>query len=938
MVADPQSDQVQEQPAALPQELRDELRHELDHEIHGGGLPSDLGGDSAAGDGDSATAGTASANSDGAGSGDVAPEAPADPDAPEELPQLQRPRVHIATEVAGWFLLLFGLEYWISDSFGYVGIEPSPLWLPVLWAAARNGLFAGLATALVAALLQALGYGAIAGLDWYLLVTPPVTWPLALFVVVAFVIGQMRDTIDADRQHARHRAEQLRRDVMSRQADLDLLRHVNRELKRRIFDRSFDFQSVMSSVARTSDSDEKVFDVPLGMLVDFCGATKCSALYLLPGGVIDLAAHRGWTDEEMQPRLRSAQHNQRILRAIAEARPIVTLSDDDVQQGGVLLVAPLADATGAIKSLLCIDELPPARFDQNTVRTFLGIASWVANNMRRIEVGGTDEETWQSAMQMLNASKTIGTSEQLSQRIFLEDARRARYGVESVLIAMRLLDPRSSMSEYVETLEEFVSGVLSSSTRLSDDGFRFGFAGCYVIVLTGCGSDSAEDVTDRLRERFGAISSEELGPVDLQVFATSQQAPKLESLLPLITLHFFGPPPPGIEQRCPVPEPSQQRTGNARDFVQRLRLEIDLSDRQHWDLHLVDFHGDERNFGIGPMMARHLWNLAGTMLRVTDGIYVLGPSRCVVLLPCTSSLDATRIWQRLDESLSQSIPNERYEAVKTEFLALSDTDARDALMHLIGSQESAAPAQPNGGPILSQVELDHLSFSEREFADIHEAFDFQFPDASANEAEQQPPSPPEPTSPSTDEAAFDWTLDEATAAAVADAAEAVDGLPGVDSIADDEVEPAQARAELALPGAASDPEPSPPAASMAANEHSQLSAPPVVGPQLRDELDSAVLHMRAIADELRAELQATLAAMAAQDAAPAPAEATAEDTAGSIDPLIEVDGVGDMQNDDRRAAAGGSRSAIQPNGGADASSPGAPLFGVHRRRGAGATG
>ena len=639
---------------------------------------------------------------------------------PPSLVPLANQRVHVVTEVATWFVVLVGIEFFTrGNGIGFVGIEPNPLWFPVVWAALRGGLVIGLLTAFAAALLHAIGYATIVGFDQSLIVDPAVTWPLGLFAGVAFLVGQARDKIDSDRRFARHLATKWQHEAEQQQSDLDMLQHVNRELKRRVFDRSFDFPSVMSTVASSTDGHaEKSFDVPLGMLVDFCGASKCSVLYVLPDGVIDLAAHRGWDEDDMLTRLQSMRHNHRVQRALVEARPIVTLSDTDVERSGPLLVAPLADASGVIKALLCIDDLPPARFDQSTVRTFLGIATWAATNFRRIDLGGVSEETWQSVQQMLNTSKVIGTPQALAERIFLEDARRTRYGVETVLVAARMVDARSGKAEYAEELESYLSKVITSAMRLTDDVFRFGFAGCYVFVLTACKTEHADTVLRRLSERFQARAVGELEKVDLCMFAPGQDAASLTALLPAITEHFFGAPTAGLEERCPVPEPCAQRSGNAKDFVRRLRLEMDLAERLKWDLSVCDFRGGEEAFGVGPMIARHLWNMVGKLLRVTDGIYVLGPNRCIVLLPCTTCLDATRIWQRLDEELGKTLPDGRYETVQSDFLALTDIDAKAALMHLIGTSD--AQAQPTFEPMLSDNELGYLSFTDREFSSIQE--------------------------------------------------------------------------------------------------------------------------------------------------------------------------------------------------------------------------
>lgn len=629
-------------------------------------------------------------------------------------------RVHVATEVAVWFLLLVVIEHHgLGSGIGYVGVEPSPLWFPIVWASLRSGLFAGLAAALAAGLLHGVGYAADVGVDAMLIVAPAVLWPLTLFTGLAFLVGQARDTIAGEREHQRHVAENWKRKAKSQKQDMDLLRQVNRELKRRIFDRSFDFQSLMATVARSSDGgDERAFDAALGMLVDFCGARKCSVLYVLPGGVLDLAAHRGWSEDELRTRLLMESH-ERVLRAVVEARPIVALGDDDVEQGGALLVAPLADATGVIKAVLCIDDLPPARFDQATVKTFLGVAGLMAANLRRVEIGGPGDASGDALAQALDAGRTIGSPERLSERIFLDDARRTRHRVETVLVALRCLDVRGGMAEYVEAVEGHVGSVLDAIVRPADDVFRFGFAGCYVVVLTGCRPKEAAQLVECLREGFaaqpyqhadpepdagggGAAPGGACLPVDLRLFAPDEDAPRLGALLPRITEYFFGGPVAGLDQRCPVPEPRAQRSGNAEDFAQRLRVELDLARRTRWELSLLDLRGEDESFRIGTMMARHLWNSVGTMLRVTDGIHVLGPNRCVVLLPCTTCEEARHLWERLDADLAASLPQELYKTVQVGFLALGSTDLRDALVCLSGAPtpgatSAAAAAQGGAG-------------------------------------------------------------------------------------------------------------------------------------------------------------------------------------------------------------------------------------------------
>lgn len=622
---------------------------------------------------------------------------------------------HAEVAVVTMVLLLLGIA--TGDWFTFVALAPSPLLLPVLWGALRGGLAPALSATVIVGALHTLGVVALAGQDLAVLTDERVTWPLFAFAAIAFLVGQSRDFLAGQIAALRATRERLRAETARQRHDIEVLEHANRELKRRIFDRSFDLDSLVATVARSAiDDSEHMFEVPLGMLVDFCGATKCSALLVLPDGKLDLAAHRGWTEEEIGPRLLLANNNTRVLRAIVEAPPIVEMADGDADAAGPLLIAPIADATGVIKALVCIDELPPTRFEESTIKTFLGIVSWLATNLRRIQLREATGEGKQQMLSALDKQKHIGTVADLAERIHLEDARRKRYGVETELVAIRLLDVRVNMAEYIESLETWLLNALNAAVRLTDDIFSFGFAGCYVLALTGTKPGNGDKVVARIQSRFDASKSMDLGPVEIRHFATTTEAPTLTDLLPVLTEHFCGQSPVPLAQQCPVPEPRAQRSGNAQEFARRLRLETDLAKRFGTELNMIDFRRDDGGFGVGPMIARHLWNSVGTLLRVTDGIYVVNPNRCVVLLPFTSCLDASRIWARLDESLRKTLPSDYYADVRVDFLALDAEDLRRTVQYFVGDGDGGD--EPPPGALVTDSELQELAFSDAEFAGL----------------------------------------------------------------------------------------------------------------------------------------------------------------------------------------------------------------------------
>ncbi|MCR9248696.1 MAG: hypothetical protein NXI31_27015 [bacterium] len=617
-------------------------------------------------------------------------------------------RVGRHVEVAIVLLAVLGIGAGLGMPFAFLLLTPSPLLLPVVFGAVRGGLLPALTAATLAAMLHALAVVVAAGHDFAALLAPDVGWAVFAFCGLGYLVGQARDLLAERVARLQERREALQVETWRHQHDLEILEHANGELQRRIFDRSFDLDSLVATVARsTLEHDEHMFEPVLGMLTDFCGASKCSVLLVLADGTLDLAAHRGWGDAEIGPRLRDCNRSARLMRAIIEAQPIVELADES-EGPGPLFVAPVADGTGAIKVLVCIDELPPVRFDDGLVKTFLGIATWLAANLRRVQMRESAGENRQQLLLALERTKHIGTAADLAERIHLEDSRRRRYGVDTELIVIRLLDMRITIEGCLDGLETRLLHVLTTTVRVTDDVFSFGFAGCYVLLVTGCGVEHAAELVHRLEDRFRGCEGPEFGPVDVQHFATTTAAPTLAALLPAVTEHFCGTSPIPLSQQCPVPDPRPQRGGNAAAFARRLRLESDLAERLGTELHMIDFRREGPSFGVGPMIARHLWNSVGTLLRVTDGIYVINPNRCAVLLPCTSCVDASVIWSRLDETLRSTLPADHYDGVRCDFLALEPEHLRETVEYLTGSLGPPVDSESPTG-LLSENELAELA-------------------------------------------------------------------------------------------------------------------------------------------------------------------------------------------------------------------------------------
>ncbi|MEZ6036131.1 MAG: hypothetical protein R3F29_01535 [Planctomycetota bacterium] len=546
----------------------------------------------------------------------------------------------------------------------FVFLQPSPLWLVVVWVALRSGATTATLVGLSVGAWHALGRSPV-GPSVSLLTSAETWWSMVAFAGVAAGIAWGRARVPG--------GDVLQSGDAGRRASPDFV-----------------------------EGEQELIDRAVDRLSAECGAIRCSLLYLLPDGAIDFAVHRGWSETAAARRARTVADDALVAMAISKASLVVTpevptdLRDDEA---GALMVAPVQQGDGVLRMLLCIDELPEDELDEQTVRRFQSIVDWLGARVRR---GGSAADTvpdCRAVLRMLQASNAIGSAEGLSERIFLEDARSRRYGVSTSMIAVRV--PALRERGAPPHLEEVVQRAFTDVVRQSDDAYRFGFVGFYVVVLVGCAPGFGETVCGRIAERLAEAGIDDC---ELVVFAPDEQSATLQGLLPRMTEFFLGDNGTGRTSPCPVPAPRAQVRGDLSAFLVRLRLELGLSRRLAADLNLIEFRARPGATGIAPMIARHLSNQVGRSLRPTDGIYVLSSERCVVMLPNTNCLDAIAVWRRIDDELADSLPAGYHELVESETISMTDVDVRHVILHVLGEPERA-PDQS----LLSDDELDHLA-------------------------------------------------------------------------------------------------------------------------------------------------------------------------------------------------------------------------------------
>jgi hypothetical protein len=585
------------------------------------------------------------------------------------------------------FALVAATEYALCGGPGRIGMQPHPYWLLVVAVAGARGAVAALLAGGAAAVLYAIGLWQTAVFErWVDLLDLQHLQEPVLFMAVGFVLGNLRDALAVrhDTLCARYDVVREQRDQLL--AEQKLLVRVNSELKRRLFDQSTQFGNLIETLTKgETGTDANAYELALDMIVEHCGATRCSLLLVIEEWTLDLAAHRGWTQGNIKRLLDEALTSQQVQRAIQDAERVSCFSPGEPPAWlGPLVVAPIADGNGVVMALLCLDELPVSRLNEATVSTFWGIADWLEARLEQIAAQRRPIDVRAALANLAGAEPWLGSAAELGARIRLEDARCGRHGIHTALIAVQAFDFDVEDPAIKTHLDGFFRKAFARDLRACDYVYSFGYLGCYVVVLAGTTTDGAEIVRERLDRRLAGLVADVIGRVSVRAFAPTEDAPRLEGLLEEIAAHFRAHSIVPLRRECPVVVPELTVVGNAVDFELRMRLEILLARRYGKELSLIDIRTGDVHQGARTV-ARHLSDGSVSLLRATDGIYATGENRCAVVLPATSCDFAFMLWQRLVDFLQQRLPEARFAQIEMEVMALDLDDPEELLGSLVRS-------------------------------------------------------------------------------------------------------------------------------------------------------------------------------------------------------------------------------------------------------------
>jgi len=603
-------------------------------------------------------------------------------------------------ETATLFAIIIPIELAVNGGrVGAYGVHPHPYWIVVLPMAAARGVVAGLLAACVATLLymagamQVLGASALGALFTYKTMLEPI-----LFFGAGFLVGEFRDEIALRYRHLDRKEKEAEERAIQFKKERDVLMEANRILERRIVDHSGQFGNMIAAATRIESAGRsEIFEVALELVEEHCGA-HASVLLVLEGGAVDMLCHRGWPEDGVAQRVAEARGSEFVGRAIAEGVIANSFSATETPpERGPLVVAPLFDETGVVKALLCLDEIPASRLNESTITTFTGIAEWISASLARLAKGAEPSDPRSGFQREPEPEAYLGTADELGDRLRLEIERCARYGVPTSFLAIQAAEWRDSSREGLWAVDRYVLTHFSGGLRPSDTIYRFGYPGCYLLVLAGTNLAGAEVVRTRMLRRVEFSPVTQMGRVEIFATGPDTEAPDLVSLASRVAERFRAAASLPLEGVCPVRVPEAAKVGGIDAFLRRVKMEISLAVRNGFDLHVLGITAEVRGEAGPDMIARHVRDAGAAVLRQTDGIFAIAPHQCVVLLPSTAGEYAAEIGNRLVRGVRARDPDGPYGDIRVRTIGLgpSHPDAGSFLQALA----RADVARPEAAPI-----------------------------------------------------------------------------------------------------------------------------------------------------------------------------------------------------------------------------------------------
>lgn len=293
---------------------------------------------------------------------------------PARPPVWRRP-LRIAIELTLAFALLWGLDCWLTGGTGFVSVQPSPFWVPVLVMALAYGTGPGVIAAAIASTLWLAHAHDSGGERDYLEHLFHLSLPPLLWFVTAVAIGEV--TILRTNRHARlkRRARTAERNVSRLTEAFDALSRINRRLQVEIATEGASLGHVIDTATRLSSTEPADRREAIVRLIALSARTEDFTCYRIGGDEARAWLHG--TQAAVRRDVLPVALVERLLRRRSVLH-VARRSDRAALDGIGIAAVPLCDpAHNDLVGCLVLHALPFAALNASRVAELSEIGTWL---------------------------------------------------------------------------------------------------------------------------------------------------------------------------------------------------------------------------------------------------------------------------------------------------------------------------------------------------------------------------------------------------------------------------------------------------------------------------------------------------------------------------------------------------------------------------------
>ena len=392
------------------------------------------------------------------------------------------------------------------DDLGFSNVNPNPIWLVIVFVAARYGAIPGYAVGALSALVY-LGLVALQGGPSFAFDASQVqvfTNPV-LFLVVGGALGELRESHKRAQKRLAAKYDEVEADIQDLAQRYLAALELSRELERRVVGQTSTVMTLYQAAKGLEYLDVRELSPSvLELTANFIEADAC-ALYLRQEGRFLLEAARPASPDLDRPEeLDTTEGMPAIVlrnKGTSTVRDILTdVTPAQLSSERLLMATPLLSEDKEVMGILIVEKMPFLRFTPAAVKLFTLLGDWASSAFQRaLRFQRTQDRNVED--ELTGAYNYPHTEKRLSEEV----VRARQYQVPLTLVALRIDDYDQILPVRVPRVLRTLSLVFRHYTRPIDIVGKYITENVFLIVLPHVGAQEGQSLTDRISREVEAF-------------------------------------------------------------------------------------------------------------------------------------------------------------------------------------------------------------------------------------------------------------------------------------------------------------------------------------------------------------------------------------------------------------------------------------------------